>query len=204
MADSIMAFGYDFKGAAMLFKHLVSSLACAAILGACATKAPPPPPPTLAVLMERADSAIEAGKNEEGVLLLKSAIAAFPLDKAPRLRIAQVQFDCHNYGEAIFHAQEVVDRDPDDLVAHSLLAVSGLRVSSKALSDLAIKNNLTGNVRAEAQDLAKILRANIGGDIIPAPNPTPHPKTPSRPTNPPVPSTPVPKDGPAQWLEQHK
>ena len=186
----------------MLYKHLVSGLACAAILGACATKAPPPP--TLAVLMERADSAVEAGKNEEGVLLLKSAIAAFPLDKAPRLRIAQVQFDCHNYGEAIFHAQEVVDRDPDDLVAHSLLAVSGLRVSSKALNDLAVKNNLTGNVRAEAQDLAKILRANIGGDIIPAPNPTPHPKTPPRPTNPPVPSTPVPKGGPVQWLEQHK
>ncbi len=166
----------------MRFTHLLASLACAALLGACATTPEPPkPPPTVASLMREADLAVKAGKTEEAVLLLKTAAAAFPADKASRLRIAQLQFDCHNYGEAIFHAQEVLDRDPDDLMAHSIVAVSGLRVSSKALTDLAQRNNLVGNVRAEAQDLAKLLRANIGGEIIPPPKPRPVKPAPPKP-----------------------
>lgn len=173
-----MVFGVNQQGADVLFKHLLCSLACAILLAACASARPPAPRKpgvTVAALMADAETEIKAGNKEQGVMLLKTASAAFPANTAPRLRMAQVQFDWHNYGEAIFHAQEVVDRDPDDLVAHSILAVSGLRVASKALTDLAAKNNMAGSVRAEAQDLAKLLRANIGGDIIPAVQP-PAPK----------------------------
>jgi hypothetical protein len=63
----------------------------------------------------------------------------------------------------------VLERDPDDIVAHSIMAVSGLRVSSKALADLSSKKKVSGDVREAAHDLAKILRASIGGDILPAP-----------------------------------
>lgn len=168
-----MASGENYRGMAVRFMQLVSSLAIAAVLGACATSPPPKPPATVASLMSEAEEAIKAGKHEEGVLLLKTAAAAFPADKAPRLRIAQVQFDRRHYGEAISHAQEALERDPNDLVAHSIVAVSGLRVSSKALTDLALKNNLVGNVREEAQSLAKLLRANIGGEIIPLVKPPP-------------------------------
>lgn len=163
----------------MLSKRLVSSLACAALLSACAAPPPPPPPPkpapTLAAFMGAAEASLQAAKPEEAIGWLKRAISAFPADKAPRLRMAQVQFECLNYGEAITRAQEVLVQDPDDVTAHSLVAVSGLRVSSKALGDLALKNKLSGNVRSEAQDLARILRANIGGDIIPPPKPARHP-----------------------------
>jgi hypothetical protein len=190
----------------MRIKHLLSGLACVAVIAGCAAPAPAPPKPvvTVASLMRQADAAIKAGKEEDGIGLLQSAIKMAPGDKAPRLRIAQVQFDCRNYGEAIFHAQEVVDRDPDDLVAHSILAVSGLRVASKALSDLAAKNNLSGSVRAEAQDLAKLLRANIGGDIIPPPKAAGHMKMSmaAKPVTgaPPVAPKPRAADGPADWL----
>ena len=162
----------------MLSKRLFSSLACAALLSGCATAPPAPPPkpaPTLAAFMGAAETSLHAAKPEEAINWLKRAIAAFPADKAPRLRLAQVQFECLNYGEAISRAQEVLAQDPDDLTAHSLVAVSGLRVSSKALGDLATKNKLSGSVRTEAQDLARILRANIGGEIIPAPKPSRHP-----------------------------
>ncbi|MBC7684292.1 MAG: hypothetical protein H7176_03570 [Bdellovibrionales bacterium] len=153
----------------MLSKHLFSYLACAAALSGCAT-APPPPvkaPLTIAAMMSEAEAAINLGKNEQGIALFKSAAAEFPREKAPRLRAAQVQFECHNYGEAIVHAREVLERDADDMVANSIMAASGLRVSSKALAELAARNNLTGSVRAEAQDLAKMLRENIKGPIIP-------------------------------------
>ncbi|MES2016949.1 MAG: hypothetical protein V4484_10680 [Pseudomonadota bacterium] len=166
----------------MVVKHVLCSLAGAAMVAGCATPPPPPAPPkpvlTLASLMSAAEAAVKAGRSEEGVVLMTAAIAAFPDDKMARRRIAQVQFDSHDYGSAIFHAQQVVERDPNDLLAHSILAVSGLRVASKALADLAHKNDLTGSVRAEAQDLAKLLRANIGGEIIPAlkpPKPEEHP-----------------------------
>ena len=162
----------------MLSKRLLPSLACVALLSACATSPPAPQPkpaPTVAAFMGAAEVSLQAAKPAEAIGWLQRAIAAFPADKGPRLRLAQVQFECRNYGEAISRAQEVLAQDPDDLTAHSLVAVSGLRVSSKALADLAAKNKLTGNVRSEAQDLARILRAHIGGEIIPAPKPPRHP-----------------------------
>ena len=39
-------------------------------------------------------------------------------------------------------------------------------MTSKALSDLSQKNNLTGNVRTEAQDLAKLLRTSLNEDVL--------------------------------------
>ncbi len=151
-------------------KHFLLSLSCAAVLAGCAApKAAPPPPPTMASMLERADAAVKLGNNEDAVAVLKSAARIYPADKTAWLRIAQVSFDCQEYGEAITHAKKVLERDPDDIVAHSLVAVSGLRVSSKALADLTVKKRVTGDVREAAQDLAKILRTSIGGEIIPAP-----------------------------------
>lgn len=162
----------------MLSKHLLTSLACALALAGCATAPAPKPPPTVAAMLSEAEAAIILGKNEQATAILKAAAAAFPQDTKPRMRAAQLQFDCHNYGEAIFHAQEVLDRDPNDMAAHSILAAAGLRVSSRALNDLAARNNLSGSVRAEAQDLVKVIRAHINGAIIPAGKPPS--KTPER------------------------
>jgi hypothetical protein len=77
-----------------------------------------------------------------------------------------MHFDSTNYGEAIVDALEALERDPDDTLANSIVAVSGLRVTSKALADLSQKNNLTGNVRTEAQDLAKLLRTSLNEDVL--------------------------------------
>jgi hypothetical protein len=80
--------------------------------------------------------------------------------------MAQVRFDGDDYGQAIVHAQEAIQRDGDDTLAHSIAAVSGLRVASKALADLTRKNNLSGTIRSEAQDLAKLLRASLGEETL--------------------------------------
>src|SRR5450830_52901 len=81
-------------------------------------------------------------------------------------QMAQMKFDRGQYGDAIGHALEALERDPDDKVANSIVAVSGLRLSGKALADLSRQNNLNGSLRSKAQELAKLLRASIGEDVL--------------------------------------
>jgi predicted Zn-dependent protease len=154
----------------MTIKRLLPSLMCAALLSACAATGPGAgslkSAGSIAPALADADVALKAGRTDQAFALLKSAGAAYPSDKAPWLRMAQLRFDAGNYGEAIVDALEALERDPDDMLAHSIVAVSGLRVSSKALADLTQKNNLSGTVRTEAQDLAKLLRTSLGEEVL--------------------------------------
>jgi hypothetical protein len=142
---------------------------CAAFLSACASSGAgsgSKATPTIAAAMADADAAVMAGQNDKAYAILKSAGSAFPTEKTPWLRMAQMRFDSTNYGEAIVDALEALERDPDDTLANSIIAVSGLRVTSKALADLSQKNNISGNVRTEAQDLAKLLRTSLGEEVL--------------------------------------
>ena len=133
-----------------------------------------------------ADAALAAGQGDKALSLLKAASVAHPVDKKPWVRMAQIRFDATQYGDAISSAQEALARDPDDTLAYSILAVSGLRVASKALADLTRKNNLQGSVRSEAQDLAKLLRTSLGEEVLVTNRPAAKPagstrRTPSQP-----------------------
>lgn len=133
-----------------------------------------------------ADAALAAGQGDKALSLLKAASVAHPVDKKPWVRMAQIRFDATQYGDAISSAQEALARDPDDTLAYSILAVSGLRVASKALADLTRKNNLQGSVRSEAQDLAKLLRTSLGEEVLVTTRPAAKPaatgrRTPSQP-----------------------
>jgi len=144
--------------------------ALAAMLAACASTPPAATTakrvPTVAAAMAEADAAMVAGQNDKAYAVLKNATTAFPTDKTPWVRMAQMRFDSTDYGAAIVDALEALQRDPDDTLANSIVAVSGLRVTSKALADLSQKNNLTGNVRTEASELAKLLRVSLGEDAL--------------------------------------
>ena len=148
----------------------IACLAGALLLAACTTPEPAAPrksaAPTLAKVMNDADAAARAGQYDRAMILLKAGGASYPADKAPWLQMAQMKFDRGQYGDAIGHALEALERDPDDKVANSIVAVSGLRLSGKALADLSRQNNLNGSLRSEAQDLAKLLRASIGEDVL--------------------------------------
>jgi predicted Zn-dependent protease len=177
----------------MMLKRLLPTIATVAILSACASGGAgsgaggrAPAAITVPSAMAEADAAVLAGHPDKAYTALKAAAAAFPTDKAPWLRMAQMRYDAKSYGEAIVNAHEVLERDPDDTLANSIAAVSGLRVSSKALADLTQKNNLSGNVRTEAQDLAKLLRSTLGEEVLVqprklGPKPRPTPTTPSTP-----------------------
>jgi predicted Zn-dependent protease len=181
----------------MMLKRLLPTIASVAILSACASGgagsgAGRPPAASVASAMAEADKAVLAGQPDKAYAALKAAAAAFPTDKTPWLRMAQMRYDARNYGEAIVNAHEVLERDPDDTLANSIAAVSGLRVSSKALADLTQKNNLSGNVRTEAQDLAKLLRSTLGEEVLVQPRIKKDPPKPPRAATPPA-ATPAAK-----------
>jgi predicted Zn-dependent protease len=150
-----------------MFKRVLPSVVCVAILSACAsTGAGSGGKATVAAAMADADAAVMAGQKDKAYGILRGASSAFPTEKTPWLRMAQMRFDSGSYGEAIVDALEALERDPDDTLANSIVAVSGLRVTSTALADLSRKNNITGNVRTEAQDLAKLLRSSLGEEVL--------------------------------------
>lgn len=114
----------------------------------------------------KADAAYKTNQADKANTLLKEVAVAYPSDKMPWLRMAQAKFDSGNYSEAIVNAQEVLSRDAKDQVAKSIVVVSGLRLSTKALADLRSQNEISGSLRTEAQDLAKILRDSLGESAL--------------------------------------
>ena len=148
--------------------RLIPTLVCIAVLSACATgqDGSPGKPPSLSAAIAEADAAEKAGQKDKPYTILKGASSAFPTDKTPWQRMAQLRFDAGSYGEAIVDALEALERDPEDTVSNSIVAVSGLRVTAKALADLTHKNNISGSVRSEAQDLAKLLRSALGEEVL--------------------------------------
>jgi hypothetical protein len=138
----------------------------------------------LSVLMEQAAATEKSATKDAALRQYEEAAKTYPASKLPWARVAQIQFDSANYGEAIVAAQQVVARDEKDKVAHSILSVSGLRVSTKALADLSRQNELSGSIRSEAQSLTKVLRESLGEQVlIPsgAPRPPPVPQVQPKP-----------------------
>jgi tetratricopeptide (TPR) repeat protein len=155
----------SFGRAAQLAGAIISVVA----LSACNT-APVAPPvaakPSLQSMLSQAGTASSTGQKEQAVKLWKQAAEAYPADKSPWLSIAQTRYDAGQYGDAIINAQEVLVRDPNDTLANSIIAISGLRLSTRSLADLSRQNNLSGSIRTESQDLAKLLRESLGETVL--------------------------------------
>jgi outer membrane murein-binding lipoprotein Lpp len=162
-----------------------------------------PAVPTLQQHLDDAARAHAEGTRIKERAIYRSAAAAYPTSKEPWLKLAEGYFEESDYGNAILAAQEVLQRDSNDNVATSLLAVSGLRVSTSALKTLRQQNNLGSDTRSQAENAAKILRDVLGEPVLasgrsdsggnsaagaPA-NPAP-PKKPSKPVPPPAPKKP--------------
>jgi tetratricopeptide (TPR) repeat protein len=149
--------------------------ALALALSACSTTAPVklPDPPTLAEMLDKAGHASSTGNKEQAIDLWKQAATAFPADKSPWTHIAQTRYEAGQYGDAIQAALEVLVRDPNDKLANSIVAISGLRLATRAIGDLSRQNNLNGSLKSESQELAKLLRENLGESVLVPPPPAP-------------------------------
>jgi tetratricopeptide (TPR) repeat protein len=106
------------------------------------------------------------GEREQARLIYRAAAKAYPADKRPWLRLAQSYFDARDYGNAVLAAQEVAQRDASDVTAQSLLAISGLRISTAALSTLRSPNHMNSTARQEAEQMAQSLRTILGEPVL--------------------------------------
>ena len=159
--------------------HLITCLASALLLSACASTTPTdatavPASATLDAAMADAERSVAAGDADKAYTILRSAGSRFPAEKAPWVQIAQLKFDRGSYGDAITHALEALQRDPNDRQGNSIVAVAGLRLSTKAVADLSQQNHLGGPLRTEAQQLANLLRTTLGEEVL-VPNKSPKP-----------------------------
>lgn len=119
----------------------------------------------------------KAGFPGKAVASLKNAARVYPADKRPWLQMAQFSFDKGDYGDAVINGLEALQRDPTDKVANSIVAVSGLRLSTSILVELRQQNQLTGTVATEAHDLAKLLRESLGELVLVPTSPAKTPAT---------------------------
>ncbi len=152
-------------------KSMVTVLIGAAMLAGCATDSPLHRGERLSVqtlesMLADADRAAAVGQHDKFQAVLQAAAANYPAEKAPWLQMAQTRFDRGSYSDAIVQAQEALQRDPADKQALSIIAVSGLRLSTRALADLSQQSNLGGSVRSEAQELARMLRNTLGEEVL--------------------------------------
>jgi hypothetical protein len=147
--------------------------ACVAVLGSgCGTLGKPeapkqaPPTPSLEALLADATKAKQEGSVAKERDTYRAAAAAYPARKEPWGKLAESYFEVNDYGNAILAAQEVLQRDAADPVATSMLAVSGLRVSTTALAALRQQQSLRSDTRAQAEDIVKSLREVLGESVL--------------------------------------
>nr|WP_246333282.1 tetratricopeptide repeat protein [Stenotrophomonas tumulicola] len=130
------------------------------------SKKEPPPPPSFDTVMSEAEAQVNAGPDG-AVAAFEEAAKSDPTRKEPWVRIAQLQFDRGNYARAIVAAEEVLQRDPDDLVADGVMTVAGFRIANQSLQRLQGRGALSSDTaRTEAKTLADTLRATMGDAVI--------------------------------------
>lgn len=134
-------------------------------------------------VLSSADKAAAAGDNERALALLDAGAKAYPTSPQPWLKKAQMYFKAANYPSAILAAEEAIQRDPVNEEAKSVALVSSLRIAVKYVSDLRALNDVKGDVKPDAEQLARKLRDTLnatvlvptGGDAVAAqPEPKPN------------------------------
>lgn len=119
--------------------------------------------------MQQAQSAQTAGQRERARQAWRSAAKAHPTQKSPWQSLAQDYFEAADYGNAILAAQEVLQRDNQDALAHSVLAVSGLRLSMVSLDALRDRgSSYAVGSREEAMGLTRAMREALGESTQPS------------------------------------
>lgn len=130
------------------------------------TAQPRTPVLTYAQAMHQAQARFAAHAADGAKDLYKQAANLDPTQGEPWYQLAKINFDEQNYGRSIVDAQEVLQRDPANTDAQTILTVAGLRVAIQALGRLHDETNLEGPAHLEAQQLAAKMRDVLGQDVL--------------------------------------
>jgi hypothetical protein len=112
-------------------------------------------------MLDAADRTRADGHVQKARDAYRAAAAAFPSEHLPWVRLAQSHFEGADHGNAIVAAEEALQRNPHDQTALGILAVAGLRVSSRAVASLNEKQAL-GDSRSQAESIVQTLRSVLG------------------------------------------
>ncbi|WP_314402119.1 tetratricopeptide repeat protein [Stenotrophomonas rhizophila] len=157
----------------LLAMALLSSLA------ACSSAPKKGAVPPYDATMTTAETQVATVGSEAAIKSFEDAARADPTRKEPWVRIAQLQFDQGQYARAIVAAEEVLQRDPDDLVADGVITVAGFRIANTSLTRLQGRGALASETaRKEAKTLADTLRKTMGDAVLE--DPKPKPRAPAR------------------------
>ncbi len=149
--------------------------------------------------LSNAEAQVTVGGADAAITAFEEAAKADPTRKEPWVRIAQLQFDQGQYARAIVAAEEVLQRDPEDLVADGVITVAGFRVANQSLTRLQGRGALASDTaRKEAQTLANTLRTTMGDAILADPTPKPKPRARTRTTRSVAPAASQPAAQPAK------
>lgn len=148
------------------------SVLCAVFLAtACASgqlKNAAPDPQIFESNMKAAAALTAAGQPDRAIATYEVVAKENPIRKEPWVQIAKLRFEEKNYGHAIIAAEEVLQRDFSDKQAKSILVVSGLRVATQSLALLRPTEDkeLVVDAQTDARALVKVLRENIGAQVL--------------------------------------
>ncbi|MGE8210026.1 MAG: tetratricopeptide repeat protein [Stenotrophomonas rhizophila] len=148
-------------------------------LAACSSAPKKGAVPPYDATMTTAETQVTTVGSEAAIKSFEDAARADPTRKEPWVRIAQLQFDQGQYARAIVAAEEVLQRDPDDLVADGVITVAGFRIANTSLTRLQGRGALASETaRKEAKTLADTLRKTMGDAVLE--DPKPKPRAPAR------------------------
>ncbi len=179
-------------------RPLLGALLVTAMVGCASTPKAKAPPPSFDAVMSQAEAQVATAGADAAITAFEDAAKVDPTRKEPWVRIAQLQFDRNNYARAIVAAEEVLQRDPDDLVADGVITVAGFRIANQSLQRLQGRGALASDTaRKEAETLAATLRATMGDSILAPEKPKRAPvrrsSTPRTPAAPGTQAQPAPK-----------
>ncbi len=151
------------------------AVACvaASVLAGCATLETPPPAPapapavvSLDEWLNRGDAALKSNDHVAARDAFRAGAKDYPTAKQPWLKLAEDYFNAQDYGNAVLAAQEALQRDPRDRLAHSVLAVSGLRLTAGSLIALREDGAYPVGSRDEALAVTHSLREVLGEPVL--------------------------------------
>ena len=145
---------------------IVAALLMAGLVGCASTPSKSRTVPFDAT-MEVAESQVSVAGPDVAIKAFEDAAKVDPTRKEPWVRIAQLQFDQGQYARAIVAAEEVLQRDPEDLIADGVITVAGFRVANQSLERLEGRGALSSETaQKEAKALASMLRTTMGQAIL--------------------------------------
>lgn len=180
-----------------------STLLCSVVLvlAGCATTAPQESPEErykreFAEAITQAETLLTTDERVAAAAVMQNFVTAHPESSQGWMRLSRLYFDAGQYGSAAVAAEHVLGSDDQDKsLAHSVRAVSGLRIAADSLSALRDDEKLTGSARADAVNLARVLRETLGEAVLVPPRAEPA-KRPARtqraPATPAKPAAPAP------------